>query len=303
MDRELKALREKDQLSKYDLERAEKKYQIILAQIALEEAQENKNKMRLRRDSQGNYRYQYVADEDQIKAARDKLTALYADLYNFDKDRYKTTLSDIESVTKEFNEKLAELSQISDPDEKLERERLLREEYEQLFTAMKEQAETARVNLTDSAFDDLSLLYNKDKEEYLNMTEEETNALMTELVPAWDSVYAAIVQNIDPFNYVNDAIDRQKEAYEETNAEMDEYLTLMGKSKEIIGQALDENGKSLDENILKTQEFIEANKDLLEQYEDNFLVLQELIDETDALIKKYQTETTAINDLGKAYAY
>jgi hypothetical protein len=32
------------------------------ARIALEEAQNNKTNMRLKRDSQGNYSYQYVAD-------------------------------------------------------------------------------------------------------------------------------------------------------------------------------------------------------------------------------------------------
>ena len=87
-------------------------------------------------------------------------------------------------INLEFQEKLAEISKISDPEERLEKEALLRQEYEQLFTAIKEQAETARGNLTDSAFDDLSLLQNKNKEEFLAMTKEETDALMGELVPA-----------------------------------------------------------------------------------------------------------------------
>ena len=65
----------------------------MLAEIALEEAQQNKNKMRLRRDSQGNYRYQYVADEDQINKTKEELSTLYTDLYNFDKERYKSRIS------------------------------------------------------------------------------------------------------------------------------------------------------------------------------------------------------------------
>jgi hypothetical protein len=184
MDAEMKALKEKDKLTQYDLDRANKKYQITLAQIALEEAQQNKNKMRLRRDSQGNYRYQYVADDDQIAKAKQELSTLYTDLYNFDKEKYKSNLSEMEALTKEYQEKIAELSKINDPEERKERELLLEQQYAPLFVAIQEETEISRKNLMDSAFDDLSLLYDKSKDEYLSMTEEETNALMTELIPA-----------------------------------------------------------------------------------------------------------------------
>ena len=59
MQQETNYLREQDKLSEYDLERANLKYELALKQIALEEAQQNKTQLRLRRDSQGNYTYQY----------------------------------------------------------------------------------------------------------------------------------------------------------------------------------------------------------------------------------------------------
>jgi hypothetical protein len=37
--------------------------------MALEEARDNKTKMRLRRDSQGNYRYEYIADAEKTADA------------------------------------------------------------------------------------------------------------------------------------------------------------------------------------------------------------------------------------------
>ena len=98
MNEELDALKEKDKLSQYDLDRAEKKYNLLLAQIALEDAQANKTQMRLRRDSQGNYTYQYVADEEAINKAEDDLRNAYNDLYNFDKDAYKNNLDEIYSL-------------------------------------------------------------------------------------------------------------------------------------------------------------------------------------------------------------
>lgn len=98
MESELTLLRNADKLSQADLDRAELKYQIALAQIALEDAQQKKNQMRLRRDSQGNYTYQYVADNEAIEDAKRELRNLYVDLYNFDKDQYKNNLDEIYNI-------------------------------------------------------------------------------------------------------------------------------------------------------------------------------------------------------------
>lgn len=95
MEEEVKALQEKDKLTQYDIDRAERKYQIALKQIALEEAQQNKSTMRLRRDSQGNYSYQFVEDQNETDKLRDELSDLYNQLYNFDLDHYKDNLNQI----------------------------------------------------------------------------------------------------------------------------------------------------------------------------------------------------------------
>ena len=56
-DREIEYLREKENLTQYDLDAAEARYQIALKEIALEEARENKNAMKLMRDTNGNWSY------------------------------------------------------------------------------------------------------------------------------------------------------------------------------------------------------------------------------------------------------
>jgi hypothetical protein len=43
-----------------------------------------------------------VADDDGIADAQQKLAAINRDLYNFDKERYNTNLSDALSAWKEF---------------------------------------------------------------------------------------------------------------------------------------------------------------------------------------------------------
>lgn len=103
--KELKFLKEKDTLTKHDYERAQKRYDLLLKQIALEESQNNKSKMRLRRDSQGNYSYQYVADEsdDNTEEVKNALE----ELYTFDKE-YFTSMS--EALQKMLSENAEELS-------------------------------------------------------------------------------------------------------------------------------------------------------------------------------------------------
>ena len=68
------------EMSKYDLEYLQKSYDLELARIALEEAQNAKSTVRLTRDSEGNYGYTYTADEGAVDKAQqayeDKLYAM-----------------------------------------------------------------------------------------------------------------------------------------------------------------------------------------------------------------------------------
>ena len=109
MDDELDNLRARDKLSEYDLERAELRYQIAVKQIALEEAQQNKNRMRLRRDTQGNYRYEYVADDEQLAKSKQEISDFYNQLYNLDAQKYSENLEKVYNLTKDAEDKIQEL--------------------------------------------------------------------------------------------------------------------------------------------------------------------------------------------------
>lgn len=304
MDAELEALREKKKLTQYDLERAEKKYQITLAQIALEEAQQNKNKMRLRRDSQGNYRYQYVADEDKINKAKEELTNLYTDLYNFDKDRYKSTLSEIESLTREFEEKMEELAQINDPQERLEREALLQKEYQELFIAIQDETETAKKNVTESAFQDLIQLEEITKEEFLSMTQEQIDKIMNGLIPAWTSANQHIADTIKPMVDIKETIEGIEKAWGNAETAMNDYWEAAGRLK------IDEEERKEyiiydDEDIQRVEDLI-ANEEeltkLIDFYTNNLDTLKDWIDNTDTLIDGYKEQTNVLKELADAYA-
>lgn len=79
---ETKGLQETTQLSKYELEIQQAKYDLLLAQIALEEAQNAKSTVRLSRDSEGNFGYVYTADQNKIDDAQQAVDDADNSLYN-----------------------------------------------------------------------------------------------------------------------------------------------------------------------------------------------------------------------------
>lgn len=81
LQEEINALQESDaEMSEYDLEYLRKKYDLRVAEIALEEAQNAKSQVRMQRDAEGNWGYVYTADEAKIDSAQqnyeDKLYAM-----------------------------------------------------------------------------------------------------------------------------------------------------------------------------------------------------------------------------------
>lgn len=111
MQEQLKMLREKDKLSQYDIDRANAMYELTLKQIALEEAQNTANKMKLTRDASGNYSYQYVADQDAIAKAEEELAKAQNDLYNLDKERQKSLVDDYYNIMSEAQEAISNASE------------------------------------------------------------------------------------------------------------------------------------------------------------------------------------------------
>lgn len=142
MNDQLKILKEKDKLTEYDVERAKAVLEVEKARMALEDARNNKTKMRLRRDSQGNYTYQYVADEEKLDELEAALEDAQNNLYNQDKEHYKQNLNALYETYKEY----------------LEKRKALEEEYAK--AKLNEDAEEmarieARIKQTDSYYNEL----------------------------------------------------------------------------------------------------------------------------------------------------
>lgn len=146
---EIQQLQEKNKLSNLELDIAKAKYDVLLAEIALEEAQNAKSTVRLQRDSEGNFGYVYTADQEAVTQAEQDLMDAQNNLYNIG----------LEGAN-EYGQKLLELQQqLADQLVALEEARAagqfateaeyyaardqLIAEYTDLFTAYSEQYTTA----------------------------------------------------------------------------------------------------------------------------------------------------------------
>ena len=301
MDEELADLRERDKLTQYDIERANKKYEIALKQIALQEAQQNKSKMRLRRDSQGNYRYEYTADEDQIGQLQDELNDMYNSLYNFDKSRYQENLNQMYDVWVEFQEKMAEAAQINDPVARSERELLLQSQYEQLINGLTEQNTTVRNNLHESAFDDLSRLYDIDVTNFQNMSDEEKDVLMGDLIPYWES---GVQHMTDVFAGEGGFLGVCKDAFDQLHDATKDYEDGLDELENTGRIDFESIGEGIDENINRTQQLISDNTELINSYEQELTAISNVIAQLDDLVNKYNAaKNAAIAATKAAYEY
>ena len=192
LDDQLEKLREKDKLTKYDVERANALYEIELKKIALEEAQNNKSQMRLRRDASGNYSYQFVADEDATADAQQELLDAQNSLYMLDKNTLQERQQELLDVYQQYQDLAIEYSQLS----KEEREKYA-EEYAMKRAALEQQmvdlgAEAAeiQVNISQSAAEAMMTAYTQ-------MGENASLVMNENILPTWTDGLDAMISKIN----------------------------------------------------------------------------------------------------------
>lgn len=341
MKQETDYLREQDKLSQYDLDRANLKYEIALKQIALEEAQQNKNKLRLRRDSQGNYTYQYTADQDAISSIQQEISDLYNQLYNLDKDEYRNNLDELYSVWVEFQEKMSEAAQINDPEQRSAKELLIKEQYGELINSIVEKNENIQsnlyqstmshlfdlydqnianyedmsadqkaildqfindeTNLSNAAFDNLFDLYNINIENFKNMSQEQQDILMNNIVPQWNSGIQTMADKIIGEGGFTQVC---KDAFEELESVTKEYMDNLTELQNNAKVSFDDLKNGIDNVIIDTEKLLDVNDELINKYDNEINAIRNVIDELNGLINTYkEAEEAAKKATEEAYKY
>ena len=102
LEDQVNSLRDIEKLSEADLKRAQAKYDLLQAQIALEEAQANKTQMRLVRGADGSYSYEYVADTGAIAEKEQEVLDAQQAIMDLDKEEVKNHFDEIYDIAQEF---------------------------------------------------------------------------------------------------------------------------------------------------------------------------------------------------------
>lgn len=191
MNDELEQLQQKDKLSKYDIERANVLFDIEQKRAAFREAQNNKSKMRLRRDSSGNYSYQFVSDEDRVTSAMQDLADAQNSLYNIDKEAYKNNLDKMYEYYEEFAQKMREAVKNGATEEELLK---IQENYATRLGDLQQELYEKANNLEQVVLNERQRMTGESWEELAVI---ERDVLMGDIVPTWNTALAAMMQNPD----------------------------------------------------------------------------------------------------------
>lgn len=184
MEDEIKLLEEADQISQYDIDRANLKYELTLKQIALEEAQANKTTMKLRRDSQGNMSYVFAVDQDEIAKAQQELADAENELYNFDKDAYREKTEAVLKAEQDLQNKLQEIwtNENLSEEQKLQYSAMITEQYGNIIEADISESEKVKQNLSNDTLAILIANFDKEKKTAIDTgaAEDEANRIAVE---------------------------------------------------------------------------------------------------------------------------
>ena len=301
MEEQLAAVKEKERLTQYDIDRANKLYEIEMARIALEEARNNKSQMRLRRDSQGNYRYQYTADLDAVKKAQDDLDNLYNSLYNFDKERYNAILNDIYTTWNEYQQKMAEAALINDPELRAERQRLIQQEYNELMMQIEDDYQISKYNLQESFFNDWVKLNDMELDQFKLLTDNEKNIIMTEMVPTWEN---GLSQMGDAFYGEAGFAEQTKGAWQEIKDATKGYDDDLKDLEDVAGITFEAIADGEDTSIEKAKDLIKENQGIIDKYGDELHAVEDCYKSVRDLIEAHKDEMDIAKEAAEAaYKY
>lgn len=306
-DAELVHLREKDKLTKYDIERAQKKYDLLVAQIALEEAQQNKNTLQLVRDSQGNYNYQYTADASAVADAQEKVDNLQQELYNLDQEAWKDNTESImneietvaEKVTESYERQRQKIKQVQDnanlsEEEKFNKikeitdaETVIRDNYYNKLNALITERKDIAIHAEEDTKDAIELLDLK----YLENFETET---MPRLFHKWEDTEKLIEEEdarvtdniINSQNEIATANDNLTKLIVDNGAKAaDAYQKIDDKIQKVLIPTQDAYIKKMDEEVTETAKVAKAIEELAQNYQKLYGDAGTAAEKTNALIE------------------
>ena len=315
-------------LSEYDLKIMEAKYNMTLKQIALEEAQNAKSKVRLVRGANGNYNYLFTADEADINSKQQEYLKAMQDYYNIAKDQTENITGEIVSLWQEMSEEIRKIYE----DDTLNAEQRQNAINEIQAYYQKKYADLAKMQ-TDAAKDmkDAGNSALAEQQKAANKYGDDTSETAQNFQKNFQRILEEMGGNANDFNsaYSDQLINLVaiEGSFTETTAEMFAKLNeALTKYKGNIGNISNEIGVSYDQLSDKVDRLTQANEELqnkatsaideiwnkISELQDvteaqaawtkeiynTIAAIQKLASETATAVQKYNEAVGSINKLG-----
>lgn len=315
-------------LSEYDLKIMEAKYNMTLKQIALEEAQNAKNKVRLVRGANGNYNYLFTADEADINNKQQEYLKAMQDYYNIAKDQTENITGEIVSLWQEMSEEIRKIYE----DDTLNAEQRQNAINEIQAYYQKKYADLAKMQI-DAAKDmkDAGNSALTEQQKAANKYGDDTSETAQNFQKNFQRILEEMGGNANDFNstYSDQLINLVaiEGSFTETTAEMFAKLNeALTKYKGNIGNISSEIGVSYDQLSDKVDRLTQANEELrdkatsaideiwnkISELQDvteaqaawtkeiynTIAAIQKLASETATAVQKYNEAVGSINKLG-----
>ena len=304
LQEEIDLRREGGTLSQYDLDILEAKYEVMQAQIALEEAQNAKNNLQLVRDSQGNWNYQYTADQSQIESAEQNLLDAQNNWYNIAKEQVTNVTGEIVSLWQECSDEIEAIytdMTLTDQERAdraaeiyayyTEKVKYLETEKQVAVSDMTQagnESLIANAIITGDTISDITGLTSEDIQKIV----EESGASIIDILSGNNETIQDIVSSntelIDLFeNVYAEDLDKMTDNTENFEDELNRYLDQCEEDfedyQEKVETVADETGTTLEELAEETDTVSEATDELRERGEDAAIALWEQVDAAAAL--------------------
>jgi hypothetical protein len=194
---------------------------------------------------------------------------------------------------------MAEAALINDPELRAEQQRLIQEQYNELMMQAENDYQVAKYDLQESFFLDWVDLNEMTLDQFQNLTDEEMDIIMTDMVPVWKN---GISEMADAFAGEGGFAEVTREAWNQIQDAENEYADDVETLETISDQTFDTITNGQDETITKGQALLEQNDELIDTYGKELQAVQNVYDEVLKLRDAYkEAESAAIAAAKAAY--
>lgn len=320
-------------LSEYDLKIMEAKYNMTLKQIALEEAQNAKSKVRLVRGANGNYNYLFTADNNDINQKQQEYLKAMQDYYNIAKQQTENITGEIVSLWKDMSSEIRKIYENDslDADQRQsainEIQAYYQKKYEDLIKMQKDAAKDMN-DAGNSALTEeqqIANRYGDETSEVAEMFKENFKRILEEMggdAENFNSDYSDTLLNLVAleesfteitsamFSKLNDALNKYKGnisnisnkigvSYDELTRHVDMVSAANDTLKEKATGAIEEIWNKIDE----IQDVTQAQAGWTSEIYKTITAMQRLAAETATAVQRYNEAISNIQSLAATGSY